>query len=854
VLLALVGITARASAAPIQQFPAGSNPVAVAIADMDGDGKPDIVTPNYSGNVCVLLGDGALGFAAPIPNVFGGGNLRGLALADLNGDGLPDAVTADGFANTISVLLGIGGGVLGAATSLPAGNGVFAVALGDIDGDGKLDAATANFLGNDVSVIVGNGAGGFGSPASSPVGNGAYSVAIGDFNGDGTADLVSTNAIPSTISVLLGTGGGSLGAALSKSVGFSPFHVAIADWNGDGNQDLVTANNSAGSVSILIGNGAGAFAAASSLATAPGASCVAIGDLNGDAKSDLVVANTGAGPLWVGSATILLGTGGGGFAANPTNYYIGYKSIGVALADLNGDGTLDLVTANYLGANVTAVAGDGLGRFRAPLGFAVGSDPNDLAVGDWSGDGIPDLVVETGDQNVRTLKGLGNGAFSNPTMYALGDAGFGIALADLNADGFLDIVTNSGSSTVTILFGAAGGVFGAPIHLPAPMGSNHSLAIGDMNGDGLPDLVRAMPTFNTVSILVATAPGSFGPTIPVFVGNPPSAIALGDVDKDGFMDIVASSGPSGNAVLVTLGAGGGSFAPTAAYAAGSSSQLSGDIVLSDVSGDGFLDIVTLTGYPTAVSVLVGNGLGFFAPANNFAGVPFLASMTVGDVDGAGHPDVLGTVSSQAGFSGSQFEMLGDGAGGFPNTNNLGWGPPIAFAAIRDLDGDGYADIVATSPVSNEVVVVPSASAGHVGSLGYGKGTRGCQGKLSMGCNGPPKVNDPNYVLTCANAPRNALGLGVITNLPDVAGSDSLGIGLIFQLDLLQSTLVIPLNIRSDWSGTSSVPAPIPNDPGLVGQAFYAQAIWLEDATTGQACSAALGHLVSSGGLQITVQP
>ena len=117
-------------------------------------------------------------------------------------------------------------------------------------------------------------------------------------------------------------------------------------------------------------------------------------------------------------------------------------------------------------------------------------------------------------------------------------------------------------------------------------------------------------------------------------------------------------------------------------------------------------------------------------------------MTVGDVDGAGHPDVLGTVSSQAGFSGSQFEMLGDGAGGFPNTNNLGWGPPIAFAAIRDLDGDGYADIVATSPVSNEVVVVLSASAGHVGSLGYGKGTRGCQESSRWDATGRPRSTTP----------------------------------------------------------------------------------------------------------------
>ena len=178
-------------------------------------------------------------------------------MADLNGDGKKDLVTANS-ANTVSVLLGNGDGSFAAMTDFAVGVAPRAVAVADLNRDGKQDLVTANADANAVSVLLGNGHGSFAAKADFAVGVAPRAVAVGDFNGDGNKDLVTANggagapAYGTKASVLLGNGAGRFARRADFIVGMVPASVVVGDFNGDGKQDFVTANETANSVSVML--------------------------------------------------------------------------------------------------------------------------------------------------------------------------------------------------------------------------------------------------------------------------------------------------------------------------------------------------------------------------------------------------------------------------------------------------------------------------------------------------------------------------------------------------------------------------------------------------------------------------
>jgi hypothetical protein len=171
-----------------------------------------------------------------------GSNPYHLVSADLNGDGKLDVVASNYSSNSVSVLLGNGDGTFRAAVHYSAGTGAIAAAVGDLNGDGKLDLAVANFGASRVSVLLGNGDGSFGAATSFTVGSNPRGVVIADLSGDGRADLAVANDSSGTVSVLLGDGLGSFSPAVSYTAGSGSGRVAVADLNGDGRLDLVTSN------------------------------------------------------------------------------------------------------------------------------------------------------------------------------------------------------------------------------------------------------------------------------------------------------------------------------------------------------------------------------------------------------------------------------------------------------------------------------------------------------------------------------------------------------------------------------------------------------------------------------------
>ncbi|MCH7644650.1 MAG: VCBS repeat-containing protein, partial [Myxococcales bacterium] len=180
-----------------------------------------------------------------------------VAVADLDGDTVPDLVTANFFSDDVSVLLGNGDGSFQAAAFFAVGDRPRSVAVADLDGDSVPDLVTANVSSDDVSVLLGNGDGSFQAAVSFAVGDGPRSVAVADFDGDGVPDVVTANAgspIPAggDVSVLLGNGDGSFQAADFFVAGDGPVFVAVADLNSDTAPDLVTTNVNSNNVTVLL--------------------------------------------------------------------------------------------------------------------------------------------------------------------------------------------------------------------------------------------------------------------------------------------------------------------------------------------------------------------------------------------------------------------------------------------------------------------------------------------------------------------------------------------------------------------------------------------------------------------------
>lgn len=368
-----------------------------------------------------------------------GGSLSfSVAVGDLNGDGKPDLVAANRCASNGDCRNGVAGVLLGngdgtfqpTVTYSSGGQYAVSVALGDVNGDGKLDLVVVNqcVSGRDcstgvVGVLFGNGDGTFGPRWTYRSGGWyAVSVALGDVNGDAKPDLLVANQCVSrghcpngTIAVLLNNGDGTFQPAVAYGSGAQwTRSVALGDVNGDGRPDLMVANE--GGVSVLLGNGDGTFQSA--VAYGSGGSrvrSVAVRDVNGDAKPDLMVASQClSSDCSNGAVGVLLGNGDGTFQPAVTYASGGLYSYSVAVGDVNGDGKPDLVMANQFGPTgdghdraVGVLLGHGDGTFQPAAIFGSGANwPSSVAVEDLNGDGKPDLVVA----NIFGFPGNSDGA------------------------------------------------------------------------------------------------------------------------------------------------------------------------------------------------------------------------------------------------------------------------------------------------------------------------------------------------------------------------------------------------------------------------------------------------------------
>ena len=658
------------------------------VGDLNGDGKADIIQVHAGSSpstMDVWIGNGDGTFKSGNTYQISTASLQAGLLTDMNSDGKIDLLAVDSEApGQIYTLLGNGDGTFQSPTqlTLPA-QAPSDIVFADFNGDGKVDFAGIG-PNNQVNVYLQEG-GNFvytGTPltTSDQNYNGVCELAAGDLTGDGSAEIVAVNCDDggdeNTVTVYVNAGDGSFATGVyyadatsggTYPADLEPYAATIADVNGDSKADIVLTNYYGGDVTILMGNGDGTVKVPT-VGYATGGypwTPAVVADFNGDGLPDIIQIDDEY------SYAYLQGYGDGTFKAavdlyGPVPDSNWPEAVTIVAGDFNGDGIKDFAVGLWdnsgtQGIEVFISRGDG--SLMPPVGYGTGGGMENVALGDFNGDGKLDIAAaDSNNGTVQIFFGNGDGTFTVAGSYPTSEGNmypWNIVTGDFNKDGHTDIAVNNsseGCANIAILLNDGTGNFLSATTYPLSSWGG-GLAAGDLNGDGYTDLVAPLYDTDQVAVLLANTDGTLQPEsdFPLLNGNVgywgPQYATLADLNGDGKLDmavgIEAWCDCSGNqGIAVALGNGDGTFQTPSLYSTTNQNYYEHSypwpayIQAADINGDGVPDLVYTNDEYSTVGVLFGNGNGTFGSPHEYPAGGDAYGIAVADVNGDGALDVV----------------------------------------------------------------------------------------------------------------------------------------------------------------------------------------------------------------------
>ena len=626
----------------------------MALGDVDNDGDLDLLAEaiHSFGNYLISLrlnnGNGTFGAATQIPVA---GMHSSATLADIDNDGDLDLLAAGGT-NT-SIRLNNGTGIFSGTGMALTGTGVQKLSMADLDADGDLDLFTANYTAGTVDIRFNNGAGVFTGSGSFSVANSLTDATAADIDSDGDLDITAVAASSTDARIFLNQNSSlftTTGLAPARNLRNAPRNSnVVANFN-------LPVNNTPASASALkvFSSQRGGLLAGTTTVAGSSLSFDPTSDFRpGERISVSVTKAARSGTLLLDKPevyqfTTAVSGGVGTFAGASLLSTFSFFPFAVLAADMDNDGDLDALSLSQNingGSAVSIQSNNGNGTFVTGGAASGGNYPTGLAVADVDGDGDLDVLTSYGDGSsfnpgtVGIQLNNGSGSFSTGSSVRVGSFTLGLTTGDVDGDGDQDVVAINGGGLAGVCLNSGNGTFGSAVNVTLG-GAVYNILLADIDSDGDLDLLTALGS--RVGIHLNNGLGTFGVGTLVSMSSA-KALTTADVDGDGDLDLLSTNGLTAD-VRLNNGSGVFSSGSTVAVASGGDGTLF-SIASGDIDGDGDLDMVTGGGsFSGIMSVRLNDGTGLFGGGYDPVVVPGIAPMpaatTLADLDGDGDLDWL----------------------------------------------------------------------------------------------------------------------------------------------------------------------------------------------------------------------